>query len=116
MDVATELYKSMIYVAQADYFYQAMASVTIIAMFIGSLLYNGDLNQLKKAMLTIFSYGGMISLTNVARIITSTAGVRRHLMADGQAFNGTTTVIYVTLFYMLGVGLGVLVHKRARNK
>lgn len=115
MTILAEICKSLIFVAQSDYFYQAMAAVTIIAMMIGSLLYNGDLNQLKKAALTIFTYGGMIVLTNMARIISSDTGVIRIMMVNGQAFNGTTTVIYVTLFYMIGVAIGVWVHKRSRN-
>lgn len=111
----TELYKSMLYVAQSDYFYQAMAAVTILAMFIGLIIYNGDLNQLKKAVLTIFTYGGMISLTNVSRIMSSPLGLSRTLMTHGQALNGTSTVIYVTFFYLLGLALGALVHKQARK-
>jgi hypothetical protein len=115
MDISIEIWKSLIFVAHAEYFWQAMAAVTIISMVIGALIYNGDLTELKKAILTIFTYGGMVALTNMARIITSEAGVKRNLMNEGQAFNGTTTVIYVTLFYLVGISLGVWAHKQARK-
>jgi hypothetical protein len=116
MEIFGEMTKSLIFVAQADSFYQAMAAVTIVSMLIGSLIYNGDLNQLKKAALTISSYGGMIILTNISRILSSDTGIKRAMMLNGQAFNGTTTVIYVTLFYIIGIALGVWVHKHARKE
>jgi hypothetical protein len=115
MEILIAISKSMAVVAQSDYFYQAMAAVTIIAMFIGSLLYNGDLNQLRKASLTIFTYGGLIVLTNMSRIISFGASTASHLIKQGQAFNGTSTVIYVTLFYLFGLRIGVSVHRRARK-
>jgi hypothetical protein len=116
MDVTTELYKSMIFVAQDEYFLLAMASVTVVAMLIGSVLYNGDLNQLKKASLTILTYGGLIAMTNVARIVNSPAGLVRAAMNQGQQFNGTVTILYVTLFYLFGIIIGVLIHWKVRHK
>lgn len=116
MEILTELQKSLVFVAQSDYFYQAMAAVTIVGMLIGSMLYNGDLNQLKKATLTIFAYGSLIAMTNVARIISSEAGVTRNLMHQGQAFNGTTTIVYVTFFYLIGVVVGVFIHRGVRKE
>jgi hypothetical protein len=115
MEVLNEVVKSLIFVKDAPYFYQAMALVTIIATMIGSIIYNGDVRGLSKAVISIFAYGGMIMLTNISRIITSNAGVVRSQMAQGQAFNGTTTVMYVTLFYLIGIVLGVWAHKHARK-
>lgn len=115
MEILNEIVKSAIFVFQADFFYQAMALVTIIAIMVGSIIYNGDVAMAKKAVISIVAYGGMIVLTNISRIVSIGLIGPQQTMNQGQAFNGTTTVIYVTIFYLIGITLGVWMHRRSRK-
>lgn len=115
MEVANEIVKSLVFVAEADYFYQAMAIVTIMASMIGSMVYNGDLSSIRKAIVSIFCYAIMLMFTNISRLINYPDLLLPKEMTMGQQFNGTVTVVYVTFFYMLGLSLGVFIHKRARR-
>lgn len=115
MPVINEIFKSAIFVFQADFFYQVMALVTIIAIMIGSIIYNGDVDMARKAIISILAYGGMIILTNLSRISSIGLTGPQLIMNQGQAYNGTTTTIFVTFFYLIGILLGVWMHKRVRK-
>lgn len=106
------VFDSFMYVSGGFFFWQAMALVTIIAMFIGSIVYNGDIDLAKKATLVLSSYAGMLVFTTLARIYDSTF----FLLTDyRRAYAGVITTICITLFYITGIFLGVLAHKKGRG-
>lgn len=108
----TQLLDSFVFVSNGLFFWQAMAMVTIISMLIGSIVYNGDINMAKKATLVISSYAIMLLFTTFARIYDNTGlQFTNHRMA----YAGMITTICITLFYITGIFLGVLAHKKGRG-
>jgi hypothetical protein len=108
----SQIFDSFIFVANGLYFWQAMASVTILAMFVGSIIYNGDLVMVRKAALLITSYASMILLTTFTRIYGNTGLV---FVNHRNAYAGMITTACITFFYLVGIYLGVLAHKKGRK-
>jgi hypothetical protein len=114
-NIAVEFGRSIAYVMQTPFFWQAMATVTIVAMIIGTMVYNGDLDKLWRGMLAIMTYGLLILFTTGTRIYSLT----RFTFTDapkGQTFAGISTIFLVTIFYLIGLFLGYAAHKLARKR
>lgn len=114
-DMPNVIADSFIHTMQATGFWQAMAMVTIISTMIGSIIYNGDVNALRKAIIAIFTYGGLIMLTNIARVWG--IGLENLYYPSGEirALYPIATIVYVTFFYIAGIYCGVCIHKRVRK-
>lgn len=113
-NLAGEICRSFTYVVFAPFFWQAMALVTIISMFVGVLVYNGDLGKLGKTTMTIITYGGMIMLTSITRIYSYTQFSFAQML-QGQGLAGPMTILIVTIFYLIGLYLGLVAHKLGRR-
>lgn len=109
-----QLFESFVFVSNGLFFWQAMAMVTIISMLIGSIVYNGDINMAKKATLVISSYALMLLFTTFARIYENT-GLQFSNTNYINAYAGMITTFCITLFYIVGIFLGVLAHKKGRG-
>lgn len=93
------------YVIQAPYFWLSMGFTTATAMFVGVLLYDGNMKQVGKGAFGIGSYAFFLMFTTIPRVYSRFPNI-----APGNfpmAFAGTATILFVTLFYMLGLLLGV---------
>lgn len=114
-NIAGELSRSFGYVMHAPFFWQAMACVTIVAMIIGTMVYNGDLDKLWRGILAILTYGLLILFTTITRVYSLTHFIFPS-MTNGQGLAGITTILIVTTFYIFGMYLGYLAHKLARKR
>lgn len=92
-----------------------MGLTTSIAMFVGASIYNGNFEQAKKGVFAVGSYGTMLAWTIFSRVLPN-ALERNFVYSDGRAFAGLVTIIYVTIFWMLGIGMGVTVYKWTKKK
>lgn len=97
--------KMIMYVVNSPGFWGSMGFTTATSMLVGALLYDGRLEDFKKGVVTIGTYAFFILLTMTSRI----APQLQQLQPDKIhiAFGGTVTVLIVTVFYILGLGLGV---------
>ena len=102
------------YVTSAPLFWASMGLTTSTAMFIGVLLYDGNVQQVGKGALGVGSYAFFLMFTTVPRVYSRFDNVTRSCIPG--AFAGTTTIVLVTLFYMLGLVLGVLISRSRRQK
>lgn len=108
MEFITEATK---YVFNDQYFWGSMAFVSMMGIFIGAIVYNGDLKELKKAIVMLVSYALLLIMVNLSRIIPILSGVaNKH-----QPMAGIVTIAIVTFFYLLGMQLGVVIVKHARS-
>jgi len=107
------LLSSLEYVINNDYFWVSMAMTTTIGVFIGSVLYDGVLKEVKKVMVVMLSYTLMIVTTNSARILPIINSGNAHSI--NQPFAGIATTILVTVFYILGMWLGVKITNHAHK-
>lgn len=110
------LLETTLYVINAPYFYSLIGMTIASAMFVGATLYNGELKQATKGIVTVGSYSGFLLLMFSARI---TESIRMYGIVAGreyQVWAGVETIIMSTLAYVIGLLLGVYVSKKAREK
>lgn len=102
--------ESLIYVITAPYFWQTMAMTSASSIWIGALLYNGDLRMLVKGLVTLVPYVSLLVATNVLRISNNP------INDEKLAYAGIITILFLTIFYIKGLIFGVLITKYAHKK
>lgn len=101
---------SFIYVMSDGFFWPSMAITVMIGIFVGSTVYDGCVAEMKKMILSLFIYAGIIITVTSSRIFPSLFdGVNR----VHNPFSGIATILLVTIFYLLGMCLGVCITKHA---
>lgn len=105
---------TIIYIANVPFFWSSMGLITAIGMLIGSIIYNGDLQKVSKAILTVIVYVFLLGGTNLNRIydVYCRVGISDSVMA----FAGTVTALIISIFYISGMLLGVYLTKIIRKK
>lgn len=109
------LSQTIAYVASAPYFYSLTGMTIASAMFVGATLYNGELKQATKGIVTVGSYAGFLLLMFSTRVI-QTLTILEHGSHGHLAWAGTVTIVIATAQYIFGILLGVFVSQQARKK
>lgn len=104
-----QFFLALRYVAGAPYFWGSMGFTTAIAMFIGATMYDGQLTQVKKGLVSIFLYAFLLLQVTYSRIQPFLTLNGTH---DPKLLAGIATIFLVTLFWCLGLFLGVLLFKK----
>lgn len=107
------LLASINYVSSDQYFWIAMALTVCIGLFIGAVLYDGILKEVKKACVVLCSYCFLLLATNYSRIVPIIYSNNVHDI--NQPWAGVVTIIFVTFFYLVGMLLGVKVTNLAHK-
>ena len=102
---------SVAYISSAPYFWISMGMTTGIAMFIGAIIYDGELEYAWKGLLGIGMYSFFLFQVMFTRVNYNYVQITKTLNA-GQAYANLTTVVVVSLFWTIGVLFGVLVSSR----
>jgi len=104
------IFNSFAYVISDGFFWPSMAVTVMIGLFVGSTIYDGCVAEVKKMIISLFIYAGIIITITSERIYPSLIdGIER----VHNPFAGITTILTVTIFYLLGMLVGVLVTKHA---
>lgn len=103
--------QSFAYIASAPYFWLSMGMTIGVAMFVGAIIYDGELEYAWKGLLSISMYGFFLFQVIFTRVTYNYAAITTAL-TPGQAFANLTTVLIVTLFWMMGVMIGVFVSSK----
>lgn len=115
--ILNSLLESLIYVMSHEYFLISMAATTMIGIFLGATLYDGMLDRFGKALISLVSYGLLMAATTSTRVIPL---VEADTFKVHHPFSGVATVLTVSLFYFVGMGIGVfttyLINKKKRVK
>lgn len=102
------------YISHASYFWQSMFMTTACSIFLGAFLYNGDFKLFSKGLLTLIPYILLLLSTTLLRINGLPVITNIH-----QAYAGLTTIISLSIFYIMGLLIGVcvtrLAHKKSNN-
>lgn len=116
MDLVNLLKSAFIYVASQNLFWGSMGFTTAIAMFVGVMLFDGNMEQTKKGLVSVLSYAGMIFWTTLIRVMPISLESTVH---TERVYAGIATVAYITFFWLLGIFIGVnifrLRHKTKEN-
>lgn len=103
--------ESLKYVAGDYYFVPSMAIIAMMGIFIGAVIYNGDVKEIKKVIAVVLTYAALLAMANLSRIIPLLGLTKNNY----QPLAGMVTLFFVTIFYVLGMGWGVYLTKKAHN-
>jgi hypothetical protein len=103
------LIASFMYMQDAPLFWASVGFTVAIAMFVGAMVYNGNIAQARKGIVSVASYGLMLFWMTISRVTQTyfdTNGFS-HSSRPEFAFAGTITIVVVSLAWLLGMVLGV---------
>lgn len=103
------LIESIKYIVGDYYFIPSMGVVAMMGIFIGAIIYNGDVKEIKKGLAVLLTYASLLVMANISRILPILSYTRNTY----QPLAGMATIGFVTIFYFLGMILGVLITKKA---
>lgn len=107
------------YVFNGPYFWGSMGFTTAMGMFVGALLYDGNMKEANKGVLSVLSYFIMLFWVNGTRVneTTSKPTFLLETMHPEYAHAGTVTLLAVTVAWVLGVllGVGIFTYKYRRS-
>jgi len=106
------LFEIIQYISTAPFFWSTMGIVTGIGMFVGSIIYNGDVKGIIKAVISLLFYIALLLSTSITRIYKVYCEVG--FDSPTYAFSGMVTSIIVSLFYVTGMFAGVWITRQVR--
>lgn len=108
---------SFTYISAAPYFWLSMGMSAGFAMFIGAIIYDGELEYAWKGLLSVGMYGFFLAQIIFTRVSYNYPMIIQGL-TPGQAWANITTIIVLSVFWAAGVMLGIFVssffHKQRR--
>lgn len=108
------IWESIKYVTSDPWFGASMGMTASMGIFIGAILFDGLLTEVRKGIVTIISYAFLLGIANYTRIAPIVFSGDFH--NPNQPFAGLSTIFFVTIFYCLGMLMGVWVTKLAHKK
>lgn len=108
--------QTIVYVSSAPYFYSLTGMTIATAMFIGATVYNGELKQASKGVVTIAGYTIFMLLMISSRVVNTLSLSTAINHTEYQAWAGIATVIISSIEYIIGMLLGVFVSQQAKHK
>jgi hypothetical protein len=100
------------YTQGGPFFWPTMGMTSAVAMFTGAIIYDGDLNQVKKGLLSVGSYALLLFWMILARVQDALNNSLVDTNHPERALAGMISIVAITLAWLLGIELGVLVFNR----
>lgn len=105
--------ETIAYVISAPHFWETMFSIPVVTAWVGNIIYNGDVKQAQKSLILIGTYVSFLLATTSTRVNNTVRINPGSLTVMSNA--GIVTIGFVTLFFVVGIILGVLVTQYARK-
>lgn len=99
------------YIVDDPYFWPSMAFTTMVGIYVGAILYNGDVEQVRKGIIGLLSYTLLLVVTLASRVLPKLG----ETSLVHQPLAGLETVLVVTAAYLVGMLVGVKTVKHARR-
>lgn len=105
------------YVMDAPYFWMTMGMVSACAVFVGAILYDGILSLAAKGIISTAIYASFIITAHVNRVnyLLSTSPEMR-TASERVIYANVVTIGFITLFWMIGIVIGVVTSCLVRKK
>lgn len=107
------LLQAILYVISDPFFWPSMGFTASIGVFVGSVIYDGVLSDLKKMLFSLMSYAILIVSVSLARVVPQIATMEPTKVY--QPFASIITIFVVSIFYGIGTYLGVCLTKKAHK-
>jgi hypothetical protein len=109
IELLNQLALSIRYVTDAPYFMESMVSLTCTAIFIGAAIYDGDMKNATRGIITTAGYVVILFIMTIQRV---TDQITSGMVTDFErAWAGSITMMITTLTYILGIIIGVAIFR-----
>ena len=105
-----EINDSLYLVIQSQYFWWYMSTILSLGMVIGAK-YDDRFAGFKKSLSLILPYTSIIFLTNISRMYERS----QSQPLTATAYNSLWSLIIITLFYVLGLFIGHMIDRKAKQ-
>lgn len=99
------------YVTNAPFFYQTMGITAATSIFVGASIYNGDVKNLSKGIITLGTYCFLLVLMTITRVVSNL-----NIETPYKAYASLVTIIFLTIWYILGMVVGVYIVQKSRKR
>lgn len=110
-----DLILSINYITDASFFYPTMGMTAAASIFLGAAFYSGEIKQMWKAIIVITTYASLLLLTITSRVAESLGNPNiphnMHL-----AYASSITIFFLTIYYVLGIIIGVYTVQRVKRR
>jgi len=103
------------YITTAPYFWFTMGLVASAAMFVGAIIFDGNLSTTARGVIGLLSYIFFLIQVQLNRV-TFTLNSGKSPGIKHMAYAGTVTIAIISVFWLFGVFLGVLTIYLSRKK
>ena len=108
MNPLIEIATSSAYVAQAPQFWPTMGTIMAISVFIGAIIYDGQMKEATRGIITLVSYCTLLLWMTISRVLQNYRPGYNH---PEFIWESATSIIITSLFFIMGIILGVFVFK-----
>lgn len=111
----SDIISSINYITGASFFYPTMGMTAAASIFLGAAFYNGEIKQMWKAIIVVTTYASLLLLTITSRVVES---LNNPLMPHNThlAYASTITIFFLTIYYILGIIIGVYTVQRVKRR
>lgn len=102
------------YISSVPYFWSSMGMVVALGMFVGALLYKGNINELAKVVFVVLSYVVLILWFNISRVYFL-FGIRDELDFRIMALSSSAVILFISVFWLMGIVLGTAIIKFSKH-
>lgn len=102
------------YVINAPFFYYGMSGTVLGGLWIGASIYDNIVDNWK-GILIVSGYAIFLLLTTVPRVLDSIADTSIKHSNPGMEYAGIITIIFILIYYVLGMLIGAYTLHRARK-
>jgi hypothetical protein len=110
-----EIVSSINYITNASFFYPTMGMTAAASIFLGAAFYNGEIKQMWKAVIVVTTYASLLLLAITSRV-SEALGDPNVPHNTHLAYASSITIFFLTIYYILGLIIGVYTVQRARRK
>jgi hypothetical protein len=108
MNPLIEIATSSAYVAQTPQFWPSMGTIMAISVFIGAIIYDGQMREATRGIITLVSYCTLLFWMTISRVMQN---YKPGYLHPEFIWAGAVTILITSLFFILGILLGVTVFK-----
>ena len=108
MNPLIEIATSSAYVAQAPQFWPTMGTIMGISVFIGAIIYDGQMKEATRGIITLVSYCVLLFWMTITRVMSN---YRPGITDPELALASATSIVMTSFFFIMGILLGVFVFK-----
>ena len=112
--IMADLWKAFCFVHSLPFFWTSMLYSTLMAMFFGATIYDGQVPHAQKGILSVLSYIFMAMLVSINYAVNRYPNINSEVAY--QVFIYPVQLFYLSIFWAFGFILSIVMYRRVHKK